>query len=96
MKEDKFIAERDRLNAWFKRPKYRIWKYIIIGDATALFLLLLATIVFMDILSWNAVMIMRGCAGVLGIGFVVLAAMFYYLVYRDYIKHRFDPRNKKK
>lgn len=90
-----YFHERDSINAWFKRPKYRLWKRLIIGVAIALILLILATIVWMNSLSWQAVMIMRGCAGILGIIFVVLCGIYYYLVYKDYIRHRFGPRRNK-
>lgn len=92
MRQSKYFQERNRINAWFNRPKYRIWKYLLFADAAALILLLLATTVWIDSLSWQAVMIMRGCAGILGIVLVVLAAIYYYLVYRDYIRHRFGGR----
>lgn len=94
MKQRHSFEERDSINAWFKLPKYRIWKYLIIGDAIALILLILATIIWMDSLAWQTVMVLRGCAGVLGIIFVVIAAIYYYLVYKDYIANRFDPRRK--
>lgn len=95
MKPHNYFQERDSINAWFKLPKYRIWKYLIIGDSIVLILLILATIIWMNSLSWQAVAVMRGCAGVLGIIFVVLGGIYYYLVYKDYIRHRFDPRRNK-
>lgn len=48
----------------------------------------------MDSLAWQTVMVLRGCAGVLGIIFAVIAAIYYYVVYKDYIANRFDPRRK--
>ena len=48
----------------------------------------------MDSLAWQTVMVLRGCAGVLGIIFVVIAAIYYYVVYKDYIANRLDPRRK--
>lgn len=94
MKRRHSFQERDNINAWFKLPKYRIWKYFIIGDAITLILLVLATIIWMDSLTWQTVMVLRGCAGVLGIIFVVIAAIYCYVVYMDYIANRFDPRGK--
>lgn len=67
MKQRHSFEERDSINAWFKLPKYRIWKYLIIGDAITLILLILATIIWMDSLAWQTVMVLRGCAGVLGV-----------------------------
>lgn len=95
MKQSKYYKERENINAWFRLPRYRIWKYLIIGDASAIVSLVLATIIWMDRLEWQTVMIMRGCAGVLGAILAVLLATYYYLVYRDYIRDRFTPRNKK-
>ncbi len=95
MKQKNYFQERENLNAWFNLPKYRIWKYLIFADATALILLILTTIIWMNGLSWQAVMIMRGCAGVLGIIFIALGAIYCYLVYKDYIRHRFNPRRNK-
>ncbi|MCM1077827.1 MAG: hypothetical protein NC411_10775 [Bacteroides sp.] len=90
MRQNNYFQEREKINVWFKRPKFMIWKYLMIGDAVALIFLMLATIIWMDSLSWQAVMIMRGCAGILGIILVMIGAVYYYLVYKDYIHHRFD------
>lgn len=89
-----YLQERNSINEWFKLPKYRVWKYILIGIAIAIMLLLTSTLIWMDSLKWQTKMAMRGCAGALAIIFVVIAAIYYYIVYKDYIKHRFDPTKK--
>lgn len=96
MKQRNSFQERDNINAWFKLPKYRIWKYLIIGDGITLILLILATIIWMDSLAWQTVMVLRGCAGVLGIIFVVIAAIYCYVVYKDYIANRFRGKGNRK
>lgn len=95
MKVDKWFQERENINEWFKRPKYKIWKYVLIGIAITIVLLIMATIIWMDNLTWQAVMVMRGCAGVLGIFFIAIYAIFYYMAYKDYIQHRYDRRRKR-
>ena len=95
MRGNNYFRERDGINAWFKLPKFRVWKYLAIGVGIAIIILMLSTIVFKDSLTLRAVLIMRGCAGVLGLVFVVLAAIYYYLVYNDYVKHRLGQRKNK-
>lgn len=91
MKTDKYLEERDNINAWFNRPQYRKWKYTIIGVASIIVLIMVSMLIWMDSLTQQIIMIMRGCAGALGILFVILCAIYCYIVYRDYIRDRFGP-----
>lgn len=95
MKPEKHFQERENINEWFKRPKYRIWKYLGIGIGIAIIVLLTVGIIWMDSMSWRTVLVIRGCAGALAIIFCVLMLIYYYIVYKDYIRHRFDPKSKK-
>ncbi len=92
---EKYGHERQSINEWLNRPKYRVWKYSAIGIACVIFLLLMSTVIWMDSLQWRSVMILRGCAGALAILLFVICAIYYYIAYNDYIRHRFNPRNNK-
>ncbi len=88
------FEERDRINEWFKQPKYRVWKYVLIGIGVVNLLVILSMIIWIDSMKWETMMILRGCAGAIAIIFVCVCAVFYYIVYKDYIQHRYENRNK--
>lgn len=89
-----FLEEREKINAWFGRPKYKKWRYALHAIAVALLLLIVAPFILPAGTPWRTMMVIRGCAGVLGISFIIVAALYYYIVYKDYWRSRFTSGRK--
>lgn len=68
-------------------------KYIAVGIlGIGIALLLVATLCF-DHISWTTMLVMRGCAGVSAIIFVILTGILVYRVNNEY--HQCKYRNRK-
>ncbi len=90
-----YFEHRQELNEAFdkysrtaanRKLKYTAWGFI----AAAIVLLLVAAFM-MDQLSWEAVCIMRGCAGVFAVIFVVLIGILVYRTNSAYWQNRHTP-----
>lgn len=89
---NRYIQQRNNMSEWFRRLIHREWKYSAIGFGVATLLMMLTTGLMLDKVSWHTMMVMSGCIGALAIIFVIICAIYYCKVYKDYISHRFDPR----
>lgn len=89
----KLLQERAELNRLYnvstnKRLKYSAMVVIAITIA-----LMLSMIIWMDDLSETSIQIMRGCAGLGAIIFVVLVGILTYRVNSQHIQNRNKERN---
>lgn len=79
---EKIMEEREDMNNLYHAPKYRKLKYWALAIITTVILLLFATIIWMEELTPNALLIIRGCAGLGALIFVVLVGVLTYRVNR--------------
>lgn len=89
----KLLQERAELNRLYnvstnKRLKYSAMVVIAITIA-----LMLSMIIWMDNLSETSILIMRGCAGLGAIIFVVLVGILTYRVNSQHFQNRNKERN---
>ena len=92
---NKFENARQRnmeLNNLYNSPKYKPLKYTAIGLMLVVTALFLFMAIKMDHLSVRLLLFLRGCAGALTTIAVVLIAIFYYRVNRDYESNRFNKK----
>lgn len=85
---EKFMEEHEDMNNLYHAPKYRKLKYWALAIITTVILLLFATTIWTEELSPNALLIIRGCAGLGAIIYVVLVGILTYRVNSQHIKNR--------
>lgn len=85
---EKYMEEREDMNKLYHAPQYKKLKYIALATIAIVIVLLFATIIWMKDLSSSVIAIMRGCAGVGAIIFVVLVGILTYRVNYHHIQNR--------
>ncbi len=88
---DKYLRERDELRHLYNSHNNRRLKYCAITIIALVIILLLSMIIWIDEIPTNLLLIMRGCAGVGAILFVMIVGILSYRVN----KHHISKRNKK-
>lgn len=76
---------------YLQTPANRRLKHIAFGAITIAIALLLTMTFFGDDISWTVMLIMRGCAGVLAIVFVILISILSYRANSSYIHNHRKP-----
>lgn len=69
-------------------------KYIALASISAAIILMIIMVFSLDSLSMRSLLFMRGCAGLFGIAFVVLAATIVYRANVAYFKDKAKIRHK--
>ena len=72
-------AEFDRIG---QMPSNRIYKYLALAFTIAGIILMLIAIIGIDSFSLKAILILRGCAGVCAVFFIIFVAIYLYRVYK--------------
>ena len=85
---DRQQQQRIEMEKYYHTPVNRRLKYCALGAISVSIVLLLIVAFCMDSISYNAMMIMRGCAGLSAIIFAILFTLLMYRVNRSYIRHR--------
>lgn len=88
----KFLQEREELNRLYNAPTNKGLKYSAFIVIAIVIVLMLVMIIWMQDLSTTAILIMRGCAGIGAIIFVVLVGILAYRVNSQHIKNKNDVR----
>lgn len=89
----KLLQERAELNRLYNAPankRLKSWALVVIAISIAL---MLAMIIWMEDLSATSILIMRGCAGLGAIIFVVLVGILTYRVNSQHIQNRNNERS---
>lgn len=84
----KLLQERAELNRLYNVPTNKRLRYCALVVITITMALLLAMIIWMEDLSATSMLIMRGCAGLGAIIFVVLVGILTCRVNSQHIKNR--------
>lgn len=85
---NKYFQEREELNNLYNAPEYRRLKYCAFAFIAVAICLLLAISIWSDKISVNAMLVMRGCAGVCAIIFVVIVGILSYRVNKQHVNNR--------
>lgn len=84
----KLLQERAELNRLYNASTNKRLKYSAIVVIAVAIALMLSMIIWMDDLSETSILIMRGCAGLGAIIFVVLVGILTYRVNSQHIQNR--------
>lgn len=79
--------DRNKLNKLYNSPVNKRLKRIAICVIVLAITLLITCIFALDSISWQLLLFMRGCAGLLAVIFVVLVGILVYRVNSAYIRH---------
>lgn len=82
------VEERAELNRLFNAPTNKRLKYSAFVVIAITIALLLSMIIWMEGLSPSAILVMRGCAGLGAIIFVLLVGILTYRVNKQHILNR--------
>lgn len=85
---NKLFEERERINRLYDAPEHRRIKYSAIAVISIVIILLLSLTIWIDKIPPKTIMIMRGCAGLGAIIFVILVGVLTYRVYRQHLDNR--------
>lgn len=91
----KLLQERAELNRLYNVPTNKRLKYCALVVIAITIALLLAMIIWMEDLSATSMQIMRGCAGLGAIIFVVLVGLLTYRVNSQHIQNRNNKNSRK-
>ena len=84
---EKYLREREELRNLYNAPENRRLKYCAITIIAIVINLLLSMTVWVDEISSKALLIMRGCAGLGAILFVVIVGILSYRVNKQHISN---------
>ena len=84
----KYLQEREELKNLYNSPENRRLKYCAITIITIVIILLLSMTIWVNKISSNVLLIMRGCAGLGAVLFVVIVGFLSYRVNKQHISHR--------
>lgn len=82
------MREREELRRHYNAPKYRRMKYCAIAIIAIVIILLLSMTIWIDKIPTNVLVVMRGCAGLGTILFVVIVGILSYRVNKQHISNR--------
>lgn len=85
---NKYLQERDELKHLYDAPENRRLKYCAITIIAIVIILLLSMTIWIDKISNTARLIMRGCAGLGAILFVVIVGILSYRVNKQHMSNR--------
>lgn len=85
---NKYLREREEVNRSYNKPENRRLRNVAIAVIGIGILLLLSMIFWMDKIPYRVMLIMRGCAGLAAIIFVVLVGILTYRVNKQHIINR--------
>lgn len=85
---ERYVREREEINSLYNAPRNKRLKYAALAAIGVSIALMLAMIFLMDELSVRTMMIMRGCAGLGAIVFVVLCGVLAYRVNKEHLQER--------
>lgn len=83
-----YLQDREDINRLYNAPENRRLKYAAMAVIGVVIILLLSMVVWFDDISPKAMLIMRGCAGLGAIIFVVLVGILTYRVNKQHISGR--------
>ncbi len=89
----KLLQERTELNSLYNAPANKRLKYSAIVVIAITIALIISMIIWMEDLSVTSILIMRGCAGLGAIIFVVLVGVLTYRVNSQHIQKRNKERH---
>lgn len=82
------MQEREEINRRYNMPGNRRLKYAALTVIGIVILLLLSMIVWIDAIPYRGMLIIRGCAGLGAIIFIVLVGILSYRVNKQHIINR--------
>lgn len=82
------MREREELKNLYNAPENRRLKYCAMAIISLVIVLMLSMIIWIDEISPKAMLIMRGCAGLGAVLFVVIVGILSYRVNKQYISKR--------
>ena len=85
---DKYLREREELRGLYNAPENKRLKYCAITIIAIVIILLLSMTIWIDRISANAILIMRGCAGLGATLFVIVVGILSYRVNKQHISNR--------
>ncbi len=85
---NKYLQEREELNNLYDAPENRRLKYCAITIIALVIILLLSMTIWIDKISTTGILIMRGCAGLGAIAFVIIVGILSYHVNKQHISNR--------
>lgn len=85
---NKYLQERKELNNLYDAPENRRLKYCAITIISLVIILLFCMIIWIDEISTTGILIMRGCAGLGAIAFVIIVGILSYRVNKQHISNR--------
>lgn len=88
---EKREQERREMEKYYHTPANLRLKYAALTVIVVAIVLILIPIFWMDSISTQVQLLMRGCAGLCGLVFIVLVAILLYRVNTAYWQHRNDP-----
>lgn len=91
---DKKQQQRDELNKLYNTRANLRLKYIAIGIMAVGIAIMLAIIIWMDQISREMMLLMRGCVGICAIVFVILCGIPVYRVNSAYWQQRGNQKNR--
>lgn len=89
-RKDRFNNDREKY--YNTKPNKRL-KYAAIGVITIAIILLAISALCIDSISYNMLMILRGCAGLFTLFFVILVAILLYRVNVAYFADKNKPKH---
>lgn len=87
---EKIYREKEEVNKIAQLPAYRKLKYLALFFGIVCFALFIIMLIWFETLSWNAILIMRGSAGLFAIFFVITIAIYLFRINTAYNKQRFN------
>lgn len=93
---NKYPNHRNEINQLFNAPQHRRLKYAALTVIGIVIALQIVMIIWIDEIPDRTILIMRGCAGVGAIIFVVLVTIIAFRVYSEYFKTRWDRHDRRK
>ena len=85
---DKYLRECEELRDLYNAPENKRLKYCAITIIAIVIILLLSMTIWVNKISTNVLLIMRGCAGLGATIFVVIVGILSYRVNKQHINNR--------
>ncbi len=86
----KYLQEREELNRQYNSPEYKRLKWAALAFISITIILLAVMALCLEHISPVAMLIMRGCAGVCALMFVVLVGILSYKANKQHITNRWN------
>ncbi len=89
---NKYVQEHEKMNEYYNARKYRTLKYAALTAVALGVILLLCIAFYLDHIPQNVMLIMRVCAGLCAITFVVLVTIITYRANKEHVTNRRNNR----